>query len=143
MRIIGIDYGEKRIGIAISDPLGITAQGLPTIERTNIQEDMQKILNIIREKEVGEIVVGLPKHMNNSLGEKAQEVLAFVDLLKKHSNLPVSVIDERLSTVRAQRAMLEGNLSRKKRKDRVDMIAAQLILQDYLDRIKIKNKEHL
>ncbi|MDE2216061.1 MAG: Holliday junction resolvase RuvX [Planctomycetota bacterium] len=143
MRIIGIDYGEKRIGIAISDPLGITAQGLPTIERTNIQEDMQKILNIIREKEVGEIVVGLPKHMNNSLGEKAQEVLAFVDLLKKHSNLPVSTIDERLSTVRAQRAMLEGNLSRKKRKDRVDMIAAQLILQDYLDRIKIKNKEHL
>ncbi len=143
MRIIGIDYGEKRIGIAISDPLGITAQGLPTIERTNIQEDMQKILNIIREKEVGEIVVGLPKHMNNSLGEKAQEVLAFVDLLKKHSNLPVSVIDERLSTVRAQRAMLEGNLSRKKRKNRVDMIAAQLILQDYLDRIKIKIKEHL
>lgn len=143
MRIIGIDYGEKRIGIAISDPLGITAQGLPTVERTNIQEDMQKILNIIREKEVGEIVVGLPKHMNNSLGEKAQEVLAFVDLLKKHSNLPVSVIDERLSTVRAQRAMLEGNLSRKKRKDRVDMIAAQLILQDYLDRIKIKIKEHL
>ncbi|MDE1890429.1 MAG: Holliday junction resolvase RuvX [Planctomycetota bacterium] len=143
MRIIGIDYGEKRIGIAISDPLGITAQGLPTIERTNIQEDMQKILNIIREKEVGEIVVGLPKHMNNSLGEKAQEVLAFVDLLKKHSNLPVSTIDERLSTVRAQRAMLEGNLSRKKRKDRVDMIAAQLILQDYLDRIKIKIKEHL
>ncbi len=143
MRIIGIDYGEKRIGIAISDPLGITAQGLPTIERTNIQEDMQKILNIIREKEVGEIVVGLPKHMNNSLGEKAQEVLVFVDLLKKHSNLPVSVIDERLSTVRAQRAMLEGNLSRKKRKDRVDMIAAQLILQDYLDRIKIKIKEHL
>lgn len=143
MRIIGIDYGEKRIGIAISDPLGITAQGLPTVERTNIQEDMQKILNIIREKEVGEIVVGLPKHMNNSLGEKAQEVLAFVDLLKKHSNLPVSVIDERLSTVRAQRAMLEGNLSRKKRKDRVDMIAAQLILQDYLDRIKMKIKEHL
>ncbi|HHT9130173.1 MAG TPA: Holliday junction resolvase RuvX [Candidatus Brocadiaceae bacterium] len=143
MRIIGIDYGEKRIGIAISDPLGITAQGLPTIERTNIQEDLQKILNIIREKEVGEIVVGLPKHMNNSLGEKAQEVLAFVDLLKKHSNLPVSTIDERLSTVRAQRALLEGNLSRKKRKDRVDMIAAQLILQDYLDRIKIKTKEHI
>jgi putative Holliday junction resolvase len=143
MRIIGIDYGEKRIGIAISDPLGITAQGLPTIERTNIQEDLQKILNIIREKEVGEIVVGLPKHMNNSLGEKAQEVLAFVNLLKKHSNLPVSTIDERLSTVRAQRALLEGNLSRKKRKDRVDTIAAQLILQDYLDRIKIKTKDHI
>jgi len=136
MRIMGIDYGEKRIGVAISDPLGITAQGLPTIERTNIQEDIQKILNIIREKEVGEIVVGLPKHMNNMLGEKAQAVLAFVDLIKKHVNIPVNTIDERLSTVRAHRTMLEGDLSRKKRKDRVDMIAAQLILQNYLDRIK-------
>ena len=138
MRIMGIDYGEKRIGIAISDPLRITAQGLPTIERTNIQEDIQKILNIIHEKEVEEIVVGLPKHMNNSLGEKAHAVLAFVDMLKKHIRIPISTVDERLSTVRADRAMLEGNLSRKKRKERVDMIAAQLILQDYLDRIKIR-----
>ena len=136
MRIMGIDYGEKRIGVAISDPLGITAQGLPTIERTNIQEDIQKILNIIREKEVNEIVVGLPKHMNNMLGEKAQAVLAFVDLIKKHVNIPVNTIDETLSTVRAHRTMLAGDLSRKKRKDRVDMIAAQLILQGYLDRIK-------
>ena len=136
MRIIGIDYGEKRIGLAISDPLGITAQGLATIEHTHIQEDLQKILTIIREKEVGEIVVGLPKHMNNTLGEKAQAVLAFVDLIKKHVNIPVNTIDERLSTVMSHRAMLEANLSRKKRKDRVDMIAAQLILQNYLDRIK-------
>ena len=136
MRIMGIDYGEKRIGVAISDPLGITAQGLPTIERTHIQEDIQKILNIIREKEVIEIVVGLPKHMDNSLGEKAKAVMAFVDLLKKHFTIPVNTIDERLSTVRAHKTMLEGDLSRKKRKDRVDMIAAQLILQGYLDRIK-------
>ena len=136
MRIIGIDYGEKRTGVAISDPLGITAQGLPTIERTNIQKDIQKILNIIHEKEVSEIVVGLPKHMNNTLGVKAESVMAFVDLIKKHVNIPVNTIDERLSTVAAHRAMLEGDLSRKKRKDRVDMIAAQLILQGYLDRIK-------
>ena len=138
MRILGIDYGEKRIGMAVSDPLGITAQGLPTIERTNIQDDLQKILNVVREKEVGEIVVGLPKNMNNSLGEKAQAVLNFVALLKKHINIPINVIDERLSTVRANRAMLEGDLSRKKRKSRVDMIAAQLILQDYLDRSSTK-----
>ncbi|MEK7291417.1 MAG: Holliday junction resolvase RuvX [Planctomycetota bacterium] len=137
MRILGIDYGEKRIGMAVSDPLGITAQGLPTIERTNIQDDLQKILNVVREKEVGEIVVGLPKNMNNSLGEKAQTVLNFVALLKKDINIPINVIDERLSTVRANRAMLEGDLSRKKRKDRVDMIAAQLILQDYLANITI------
>ena len=138
MRILGIDYGEKRIGMAVSDPLGITAQGLPTIERTNIQDDLQKILNVVREKEVGEIVVGLPKNMNNSLGEKAPAVLNFVALLKKHINIPINVIDERLSTVRANRAMLEGDLSRKKRKSRVDMIAAQLILQDYLDRSSTK-----
>lgn len=138
MRILGIDYGEKRIGMAVSDPLGITAQGLPTIERTNIQDDLQKILNVVREKEVGEIVVGLPKNMNNSLGEKAQAVLNFVALLKKDINIPINVIDERLSTVRANRAMLEGDLSRKKRKSRVDMIAAQLILQGYLDMIKTK-----
>ncbi|HHT9136685.1 MAG TPA: Holliday junction resolvase RuvX [Candidatus Wunengus sp. YC60] len=136
MRIMGIDYGEKRLGLAISDPLGITAQGLPTIERSRVQEDLQKILTIIREKDVGEIIIGLPKHMNNTLGEKAQAVLTFVDLIKKHVNIPVNTIDERLSTVMAHRAMLEGNLSRKKRKDRVDMIAAQLILQNYLDRIK-------
>src|SRR3972149_946588 len=136
MRIMGIDYGEKRIGVAISDPLGITAQGLPTIERTHIQKDIQKMLTIIREKDVGEIVVGLPKHMNNTREKKAKAVMAFVDLLKKHVTIPVNAIDERLSTVRAHKAMLEGDLSRKKRKDRVDMIAAQLILQDYLDRIK-------
>ena len=136
MRIMGIDYGKKRTGVAVSDPLGITTQGLPTIEHTNIQKDIPKILNIIREKEVNEIVVGLPKHMDNSLGEKAKAVMAFVDLLKKHVTIPVNTIDERLSTVRAHKAMLEGALSRKKRKERVDMIAAQLILQGYLDRIK-------
>lgn len=134
MRILGIDYGEKRIGVALSDPLGITAQGLTTIERTQIKEDLQKILNIIQEKGVEEVVVGLPKHMNNTLGDKAHAVLAFVELLKKHIHIPINTIDERLSTVRANKAMLEGDLSRKKRKERIDMIAAQLILQNYLAR---------
>jgi len=138
MRIMGIDYGEKRFGIALSDPLGITAQGLPTVERTSIQEDIKKIINIIQEKEVQEIVVGLPKHLNNTLGDKAKEVLNFIDTLKKHINIPIKTFDERFSTVRANRAMLEGDLSRKKRKERVDMIAAQLILQGYLDMIKTK-----
>lgn len=136
MRIMGIDYGEKRFGIALSDPVGITAQGLPTIERTSIQEDIKKIINIIQEKEVQEIVLGLPKHLNNTLGDKAKEVLNFIDTLKKHINIPIKTFDERFSTVRANRAMLEGDLSRKKRKERVDMIAAQLILQGYLDMIK-------
>lgn len=135
MRILGIDYGEKRIGLAISDPLGITAQGLPTIEYSNIQEALQKIMTIISEKEIGEIVVGLPKHMNNSLGESARAALSFGERLKTHTGISVKTIDERLSTARAHKAMLEGNLSRKQRKGRVDMIAAQLILQNYLDRI--------
>jgi len=135
---MGIDYGEKRFGIALSDPLGITAQGLPTIERTSIQEDIKKIINILQEKEVEEIVLGLPKHLNNTLGDKAKEVLNFIDTLKKHINIPIKTFDERFSTVRANRAMLEGDLSRKKRKERVDMIAAQLILQGYLDMIKTK-----
>ncbi|MFN3531818.1 MAG: Holliday junction resolvase RuvX [Candidatus Brocadia sp.] len=136
MRILGIDYGEKRIGMAISDPLGITAQGLPTIEYTNIHEVLQRISNIIREKEVEMIVVGLPKHLNNSLGEKAQAAMEFVELLQKHMSIPITMIDERLSTVRAHKSMLEGNLSRKKRRERVDMVAAQLILQNHLDKIK-------
>lgn len=134
MRILGIDYGEKRIGLAISDPLGITAQGLPTIEYSNIQEVLQKIMTIISEKEIGEIVIGLPKHMNNSLGESARAVLSFGERLKTHTGIPVKTLDERLTTARAHKAMLEGNLSRKQRNGRVDMIAAQLILQNYLDR---------
>ncbi|OQZ05044.1 MAG: Holliday junction resolvase RuvX [Candidatus Brocadia sp. UTAMX1] len=133
MRVLGIDYGEKRIGVAISDPLGITAQGLPTIVYSNVQEALQKIMAIVSEKEVGVIVVGLPKHMNNSLGESARAVLSFGERLEKYVGIPVKTIDERLSTVRAHRAMLEGNLSRKQRRGRVDMIAAQLILQNYLD----------
>lgn len=138
MRILGIDYGEKRIGIAISDPLNITAQGLLAIERTHIEEDIQKIVNIIHEKEAGEIVIGLPKRMDNTLGEKALAVLSFIDFLKKHIDIPIHTIDERFSTVRANRAMLEGDLSRKKRKERVDVIAAQLILQGYLDMVNMK-----
>lgn len=90
-------------------------------------------MTVISEKEVGEIVVGLPKHMNNSLGESARAALSFAEQLKKCTGISVKTIDERLSTTRAHRAMLEGNLSRKQRKDRVDMIAAQLILQHYLD----------
>ncbi len=141
MRIMGIDYGERRMGMAISDPLGITAQGLPTIERTHLDEDIKKIVQLIRENDVSEVVVGLPKHMNNSLGEKAQAVLAFIELLKKFINVPIFTLDERLSTVRAERALLEGNLSRKKRKVRVDMVAAQLILQDYLARRQTQPSE--
>lgn len=134
MRILGIDYGEKRIGLAISDPLGFTAQGLPTIERVNAEDYLQKLADVIKEKGVSRIIVGLPKSMNNTIGKKAEEVLEFVEVLKSNLNLPVVTIDERLTTVRAYKAMSETKMSLRKKQKRVDMISAQFILQSYLDR---------
>ncbi len=134
MRILGIDYGEKRIGLAISDPLGLTAQGLPTIERVNSEDYLQKLADVIKEKGVSRIIVGLPKSMNDTIGKKAEEVLQFVEVLKSHLNLPVITVDERLTTVRAYKAMSESKMSLRKKQKRVDMISAQFILQSYLDR---------
>ncbi len=134
MRTLGIDYGEKRIGLAISDPLGLSAQGLPTIERINGEDFLKKLADIIKEKGVSKIIVGLPKNMNNTIGEKAEEVLEFVEVLKSSFNLPVLTIDERLTTVRAHKAMSETKMSIKKKQKRVDMISAQFILQSYLDK---------
>ncbi len=134
MRILGIDYGEKRIGLAISDPLGFTAQGLPTIERVNGEDYLQKLADIIKEKGVNRIIVGLPKSMNNTIGKKAEEVLEFVEILKSHLNLPVITVDERLTTVRAYKVMSETKMSLRKKQKKVDMISAQFILQSYLDR---------
>ncbi len=133
MRILGIDYGSRRIGLAVSDPLGITAQGVQTLFRKNIASDMKEIRDLIDEKDVVEVVVGLPKNMNNTLGEKAKEVLKFIESLKTHISIPIKMFDERLSTVIGTRALNEANLSGKKRKKKIDMVAAQIILQGYLD----------
>ena len=133
MRILGIDYGEKRVGLAISSPVGFIAQGLPTIERIEGMDYLEELADIIEEKEVSEIVVGLPKNMNDTIGEKAEEVLGFVETLKSKFNIPVHTVDERLTTVRAHRAMAAAKMSKKGKKKRVDMIAAQFILQAYLD----------
>jgi len=133
MRILGIDYGSRRIGLAVSDPLGITAQGVQTLFRKNIASDMKEIRDLIDEKDVVEVVVGLPKNMNNTLGEKAKEVLKFIESLKTHISIPIKMFDERLSTVIGIRALNEANLSGKKRKKKIDMVAAQIILQGYLD----------
>lgn len=138
MRILGIDYGEKRVGLAISSPVGFMAQGLPTIERMGGKGLFEELADVIKEKEVGEIVVGLPKNMNNTIGEKAEEVLQFVERLKSKFNLPVHAVDERLTTVRAHRVMTEAKMPKKGKKKRVDMIAAQFILQSYLDRKKFE-----
>ena len=133
MRILGIDYGEKRVGLAISSPIGFIAQGLPTIERIDGTDYLEDLADVINEKEVEEIVVGLPKNMNGSIGEKAEEVLTLVETLKSKFNLPVHTFDERLTTVRAHKAMTGAKMSKKGKKKRVDMIAAQFILQAYLD----------
>lgn len=135
MRILGIDYGRKRIGLAISDPLGMTAQGLSTLLRNDIDQDIKELQELIKEKDVEEIVIGLPKNMNNTIGEKAEEVLKFIDTLKSHILVPIRTFDERLSTVMGNRVLKEGNLSGKKRKKKIDMVAAQFILQGYLNSI--------
>ncbi len=141
MRILGIDYGEKRVGLAISSPVGFIAQGLPTIERIEGTDYLEELADVIKEKEVDEIVVGLPKNMNGSIGEKAEEVLELVEKLISKFNLPVNTFDERLTTVRAHRAMTGAKMSKKGKKKRVDMIAAQFILQAYLDQISRSAEE--
>ena len=140
-RILALDVGEKRIGIAISDQLGITAQGLPTIEYQSRKAALDAIAETARTYDVGEIVVGLPKNMDGSLGFKSQEVLRFSELLKRELAIPVVLWDERLTTKMAEQAMLEADLSRRKRKLKADMVAAQLILQSYLDSPRKGNAE--
>lgn len=134
MRIMALDYGEKRIGIALSDPLGITAQGIMVLERTSLKKDIALLTDICRKEEVGEIVLGLPRNLNGSLGAKAQEVKKFGETLRKKLELPVFYWDEWLSTVAAEKALLEADLSRKKRKKVIDKTAAVIILQSYLER---------
>lgn len=136
MRILGLDVGEKRIGLAVSDELGITAQGIDTVIRTETASDLNQIIKIIKEKEISKLVVGLPKNMNGTLGPQVEKVKDFVKLLTEKCPLEIVYWDERLTTVAAQRSLLEGDLSRKKRKMAVDRIAAVLILQGYLDKMR-------
>lgn len=136
MRILGLDVGEKRIGVALSDPLGIMAGALTVIERTTDEAAVKQIIDLARENEVERIVVGMPRSLDGSLGKQAQAVQSFVDLLKEHTQLPVVAWDERLSTVAAERTMLEVGMKRDKRKKRRDSLAAAFILQGYLDRQK-------
>lgn len=136
MRILGLDVGEKRIGLAVSDELGITAQGIDTVIRRETVADLNQIIEIIKEKEISKLVVGLPKNMNGTLGPQAEKVKEFVEKLTAKCPLEIVYWDERLTTVAAQRSLLEGDVSRKKRKMAVDRIAAVLILQGYLDKTR-------
>lgn len=136
MRIIGLDVGSKTIGVAVSDALGWTAQGVSTIRRRNLEYDLQQLQQIIDQYEVGSAVVGLPLNMNGSRGESVQNAEALGEALQKSANIDVCYQDERLTTVAAQRLLIEGDVSRSKRKNVIDKVAATLILQSYLDRQK-------
>lgn len=134
MRIMGLDVGERTIGIAVSDPLGWTAQGLDTIRRKgNLDDDINGLKKIIADYEVEQIVVGLPKNMNNTLGPSAVRSKEMADIILKETGLPIEMWDERLSTMAAEKTLLEGNVSRAKRKTVIDKMAAVIILQNYLD----------
>lgn len=135
-RLVCFDVGERRIGIAASDLLGITAQPVETYTRTGkIEEDYQYLAKILRDQEAVKLVVGLPKNMNNTLGFKAQEIQEFIAGFQPYlaEGFPINWIDERLTTVQAEGVLLEANVSRKKRKKFVDKIAAVFMLQAYMD----------
>ncbi|VYT77638.1 Holliday junction resolvase RuvX [Clostridium tertium] len=138
MRILGLDIGSKTIGVAISDPLGWTAQGITTIRRSKKEKDLEDIKKICNEYSVETIVIGLPKNMNGTIGEAGEKVQEFAELIKEFTGVNIEMWDERLTTVAAHRAMLEADLSRGKRKKIVDKIAATYILQGYLDRLSNK-----
>lgn len=136
MRIMGLDYGSKTVGVAISDELLITAQGKEIIRReqeNKLRRTCARIEELIEEYEVTQIVLGLPKNMNDTEGERAQKTHEFEEMLIRRTGLPVTLWDERLTTVAADKAMIEAGIRREKRRDYVDMIAAALILQGYLD----------
>lgn len=133
LRALGLDIGSKRIGVAISDQSGLIGQALETIASTNPERDLRRILEIVRDYEVTEIVVGLPYNMDGSEGPQVDKVRKFMDLIAGNVSVPVHGWDERLTTVAAERALLEADMSRAKRRKLVDKIAAALILQGYLD----------
>lgn len=135
MRILGLDIGTRTVGVAISDPLGWTAQGITTIRRKNYTYDMSEIKKICDEYDVETIVAGMPKNMNGTIGPSGEMVMEFCEKLKEIVDVKIEFWDERLTTVAAHKAMLEADLSRAKRNKIVDKIAATYILQGYLDRI--------
>ena len=136
MRIMALDVGSRTIGIACSDALLMTAQGIETIRRTSLEKDFNRLRELISEYEVHELVVGMPKNMNGTKGERAEKTEEFVEKMKAVIDLPVTFWDERLSTVMAERQLIAADVSRKKRKGVIDKMAAVVILQGYLDRLQ-------
>lgn len=141
MRIMGLDYGSKTVGVAISDPLCITAQGIETIQRkeeNKLRKTLARIEELAKEYEVDRIVLGFPKNMNNTIGDRAEKSLELKAMLERRTGLSVIMWDERLTTVEAERTLIESNVRRENRKKYVDKIAAVFILQGYLDSLSMK-----
>ena len=144
MRILGLDYGSKTVGVAVSDPLGFTAQGVEIIRRKSenkMRQTLARIEELIAQYQVEEIVLGLPKNMNNTLGDRAEKSLELKETLERRTGLPVVMWDERLTTVSANRVLMVTGVRRENRKEHVDEIAAVFILQGYLDYLANKNEE--
>ena len=134
MRTMGLDFGSKTVGVAISDALGITAQGIEIVRRTSenkLRQTLARIETLIQEYEVGKLVLGFPKNMNNTIGDRAEKSLAFKEMLERRTGLEVVMWDERLTTVEANRTLMESNVRREDRKKYVDQLAAVFILQGY------------
>ena len=136
MRVLGLDYGSKTVGVAVSDPLGLTAQGVETVWRkqeNKLRRTLARIEEIISEYQVTEIVLGYPKNMNNTVGERAEKSLEFKEMLERRTGLPVVMWDERLTTMAADRTLEETGVQKEDRKQYLDQVAAVFILQGYLD----------
>ena len=142
MRILGLDYGSKTVGVAVCDPLGITAQMVETIVRERedkLRRTLARIQALVEEYKIERIVLGYPKNMNNTLGERAVRTEEFKAALERRTGIPVILWDERLSTAAAERVLIERGVRREHRKETVDQIAAALILQGYLDSLSVRN----
>ncbi len=139
MRVLGLDFGSKTVGVAVSDALMITAQPVETITRKDenkLRQTLARIEQLAKEYEVDKIVLGMPKNMNNTLGERAEKTIAFKENLERRSGIEVILWDERLTTQAAEQVLIESNVRRENRKEYIDQIAAVFILQGYLDSLK-------
>lgn len=133
-RLVGLDVGDVRIGVAVADELGLTAQGIGVVRRSTLSDDLRQLETLLAAYPPGRFVLGLPLNMNGTAGPQAEKTHRFADALAQHFGVPIDTWDERLSTRAADRALLEGNVRRNKRRNVIDQVAAVLILQGYLDR---------
>lgn len=140
MRVLGLDFGDRRIGVAISDPEQILATPLATITRDNDQDAVDAILRLVHQRDIKRIVIGMPYSLNGSIGDQARKIIDFREKLAKRTEISIAVWDERLSTVAAERLLRQADTKRAKRRTHRDAVAAAFILQGYLDSLKVRDQ---